>query len=351
MRDLLAGFYGALKGCDGDLEKVFITGVGRMVRTSVFSALNQLTDLTLHRSAATLCGLTQEELERDLTAWIPALAAANDLTTEGAWAMLKQRYNGYRFTPATVAPSVYNPWAVLNCLSEQQFGNWWWSTGTPRMLVTMAEQMRLPGGDLEGLAATDLSLLFDLERPEAVPLLWQTGYLTITGGSQRSFTLGFPNAEVREAWFTLVIDRFASGPRRCDGYTTASLMLDALESGQRPAFERALTALFAAIPYDQQIPREAFYHAVFIAALQAVGGRLAAEVHTWTGRADAVLETRDIIYCIEFKLGDADSGMTQLLERRYHDAFAADPRKVVLLAAGGFEDRRIVCRWQDVERR
>jgi len=344
MRDVLSSFYGALKGCDAQLEKVFITGIGRMVRTSIFSELNQMKDVTLLPEAAELCGYTEAELHRDFAPFIPRLTQTNALTEEQTWDTLRERYNGYWWGNGE---KVYNPWAILNCVDDRTFGSYWWASGTPGMLVDMAATLKRPDGNLEGIKATNLSLLFDITQPTAEPLLWQSGYLTVKSLSGQVYTLGFPNAEVREAWFGMMLGHFC-GAHGAAGQTSAALMLDALRTGDRPQFEQAMTALFASIPYDLHVNREAYYHSIFFAVLQATGGEVFAEAHTDKGRIDAVLKTRDTIYVIEFKLGSAEEALAQIKARRYYDPYLADPRPVILLAAGGFEDKTVQCLWEEV---
>ena len=140
------------------------------------------------------------------------------------------------------------------------------------------------------------------------------------------------------------------GPNRSAGQTSAALMLDALRTGDRPQFEQALVALFAAIPFDLHVNREAYYHSVFFAALQAAGGEIIAESHTDKGRADAVIKTPTAIYVIEFKLGPVADAMAQIKLRRYYEPYLADPRPIILLGAGGFEDRTVQCRWEEFAR-
>jgi hypothetical protein len=232
MRDVLSSFYGSLKGCDAHLEKLFITGIGRMVRTSIFSELNQMKDVTLLPVAAELCGYTEEDLRREFAPFIPRLAQANAITEAKAWETLRQRYNGYWWGEGE---KVYNPWAILNCVDTCKFNNFWWASGTPGILVDLAATLQRPDGDLEGIKATDLSLLFDIARPTAEPLLWQSGYLTVKAVSGQVYTLGFPNAEVREAWFGMMLGHFC-GANQSAGQTAAALMLDALRTGDRPQF-------------------------------------------------------------------------------------------------------------------
>jgi len=205
MRDVLSSFYGSLKGCDAHLEKLFITGIGRMVRTSIFSELNQMKDVTLLPEAAELCGYTEEELHRDFAPFTQRLAQANDLTEEKTWNTLRERYNGYWWGNGE---KVYNPWAILNCVDDRTFGSYWWASGTPGMLVDMAATLKRPDGNLEGVETTNISLLFDITQPKPIPLIWQSGYLTIKAFNEDVFTLGFPNAEVREAWFSMMLDCF-----------------------------------------------------------------------------------------------------------------------------------------------
>jgi hypothetical protein len=161
--------------------------------------------------------------------------------------------------------------------------------------------------------------------------------------------LGFPNAEVREAWFSMMLGHFC-GPDGADGQTSATIMLAALRTGDRPRFERAIVALFASIPYDLHVNREAYYHSIFFAVLQATGGEVLTEAHTDKGRIDAVLKTRDTIYVIEFKLGSAEEALAQIKARRYYEPYLSDPRPIILLAAGGFEDKAVHCLWEEVEK-
>ncbi len=344
MRDVLSSFYGSLKGCDAHLEKVFITGIGRMVRTSIFSELNQMKDVTLLPEAAELCGYTEAELHRDFVPFISRLAQANALTETQTWNVLQERYNGYWWG---TGEKVYNPWAILNCVDDRMFGSYWWASGTPGMLVDMAATLKRPDGDLEGIEATNISLLFDITQPRPVPLLWQSGYLTIKNSSEGIFTLGFPNAEVREAWFGMMLGHFC-GADGVDGQTSAAIMMAALRTGDRPRFEQAIIALFAAIPYDLHINRETYYHSIFFAVLQATGGEVIAEPHSDKGRADAVIRTPNTIYVIEFKLGTAEEALAQLKARRYYEPYLADPRPVILLAAGGFGDKAVRCLWEEI---
>ncbi len=124
-------------------------------------------------------------------------------------------------------------------------------------------------------------------------------------------------------------------------------MLDALSTGNRHQFEQALTALFAAIPYDIHVNREAYYHSIIFAALQAAGGEIIAESQTDKGRADAVIKTTNAIYVIEFKLGPVADALAQIKKRRYYEPYLTDPRPIVLLGAGGFENKTIQCLWED----
>ena len=346
MRDVLSQFYGSLKGCDAHLEKLFITGIGRMVKTSIFSELNQMKDLTLLPAAADVCGYTEQELHKYFAPFLPELAAKNKMSEEAAWNTLRERYNGYWWGEGE---KVYNPWAILNCVDTSKFNNFWWASGTPGVLIDMADSLQRPDGDLEGIQTDDMSLLFDINQPKTEPLLWQSGYLTIKEVSGQLYTLGFPNAEVREAWYSMMLSHFA-GPKGPSGSTTAMIMLNSLNRGDRPRFEQALTALFSAIPYNLHQKNEAYYHSIFFAVIKAIGGEIIPEPSSSLGRADAVIETDKTIYIIEFKLGRASDALAQIEEKRYYEPFLSDPRPVVLLGAGGFDERKIKCIWGKVKK-
>ena len=344
MRDVLSQFYGSLKGCDAHLEKLFITGIGRMVKTSIFSELNQMLDMTLTIEASDICGYTEQELHDYFNQFITKLADNNNITEEQAWATLRDRYNGYWWGKGD---KVYNPWAILNCIRSYEFGSYWWASGTPGVLIDMAASLQRPDGDLEGIQTDDMSLLFDITQPKAEPLLWQSGYLTIKEASGQLYTLGFPNAEVREAWYSMMLSHF-TGPKGPSGSTTSMIMLDALNRGDRQRFEQALTALFAAIPFNLHQKNEAYYHSIFFAVIKAIGGEIIPEPLSSLGRADAIIKTDKTIYVIEFKLGRASDALAQIEEKRYYKPFLSDPRPIALLGAGGFEDRKIECIWKEV---
>ena len=242
---------------------------------------------------------------------------------------------------------VYNPWAILKCFDTREFSNFWWASGTPSMLLKIAPNLKEPE-NMENVAATDLSLLFDIEDIQSEALLWQTGYLTIKKVTGSLLTLGFPNAEVREAWSAMMLNRFRKNAPGPDGNTVASILLESLKAGNHQTFEKAIISLFASIPYDQQIKQEAFYHAIFVAALQAAGGRLIAEPHTDKGRVDVVLHTPAFIYIIEFKLGAATEALAQIKEKRYYEPYLSDSRQLILLGAGGFAEKNITCVWEEV---
>jgi hypothetical protein len=346
LRDVLGGFYGALKTCDEHIEKLFITGVGRMVRTSMFSSLNQLSDATLTREAAEICGYTEAELHREFAGHVGGLAQANDLTIEATWNALRQRYNGYWWGKGE---HVYNPWSILCSLRKEEFGSYWWDTGASRMLVNLAASLERPDLDLENLTRTDNQLLISIEQLSTIALLWQAGYLTIKSAGGSPYTLGFPNAEVREAWYGMLLGYF-SGSNGEELQSSAAAMLKGLTDGDRSQFERSLKALFAGIPGQLHLTPEAWPHSIFYTAIQAAGGQILAESRTDKGLIDAVIETPKTICIVEFKLGTAQAALEQIKARRYYERYAADLRPTLLLGVGGFAERDVQCVWEVVER-
>jgi hypothetical protein len=147
----------------------------------------------------------------------------------------------------------------------------------------------------------------------------------------------------------MMLDRFqGTGPAEVTGQTAAAVMLASLQTGDRPRFERALTALFASIPGELHVNREAYYHSVFFAALSSVGARIIPESRTDKGRLDAVLETQAAVYVIEFKLGRAELALAQIEAKRYYAPYLGGGRPVVLLGAGGFVEKQVRCLWKDI---
>jgi hypothetical protein len=317
-KGILKAFYGVLKSADAHLKFALITGVTKFGQVSVFSDLNQITDLTLHPAYATLCGLTEAELLRDFHEDIVELAAAESLEFDACLEKIRRWYNGYRFEEK--AEGVYNPFSTLNLLSRQKFEPFWFATGTPTFLVELLKRSDYDLRDLEGVqlpANQFADYRADPDRP--LPVIYQSGYLTIKGYDPelKIYTLGFPNDEVAYGFLHFLADSYLYEARRDHGLHISRFVTE-LREGKPEAFLERLKIFFAGIPYDLSDRTERHYQVVFYLVFRLLGQFMQSEVKSARGRADAVVETRDQLYVFEFKLdGSAEQALAQIDGKGY----------------------------------
>lgn len=347
MRSVLHGFYGVLKGSDGYLRMALVTGISKFARVSLFSALNQLTDLTLMPSAAQLCGYTAEEMQRSLGGWVEKLAQGLGLSAAETFAELERMYDGYWWG---AGERMYSPWSILSCLAGGAVRNYWFLSSTPTMLVDLIRSRFAAPEDYEGKPVTDLLLdSYDIDNPELTSLLWQTGYLTIREQKYErgrlTYILDYPNREVRDSWFSVLLSRL-TGRESGESRILADAMYNALRDDDRVGFERQLVALFAGIPHQLHVPDESYYHSLFHMTLVLMGADIRSERSTDKGRLDAVVETADRVFVIELKLGTPESALAQIKAKGYHEPYLASGKPIVLVGAGGFLKREIRCVWE-----
>ena len=302
MRNTLKSFYGILKSSDEYIRFVLITGVSKFSKTSIFSDLNHLNELSLHPRYAGLCGYTQEELENNFKDYIDDAAKDLSLSKVDLLEKIKYWYNGYRFSENGV--KVYNPFSTLLFFDTHQFKAHWFETGTPTFLVDLIEQKQFEIEQAESYDI-DTTLMSDykLEDLQIIPLLFQTGYLTIQEYNEttRQYRLSYPNYEVRDAFLTAVFNRTSQLGDQL-GVQHLWRLIQALQDRNIKGFIDHLTTFFAQIPYNIQIKQERYYQSLFYLIFALIGCKIDAEVHTNNGRIDAVIQTKTDIYIFEFKL-------------------------------------------------
>jgi hypothetical protein len=317
MRDSLRDFYAVLKDADAHLKFVFLTGVSKFSKVSLFSGLNQLRDLTLDARWSSLCGYTQQDLE---TVFAPELEGV-DLAEVRRW------YNGYNWG----GEAVYNPFDVLLFLDERAFRPYWFETGTPTFLVDLLARRGFYTPSLERLRSSlDFLSAFDVDRIEPEALLWQTGYLTLRGVEQEDqqeplYVLGYPNREVLVSLNRSLLSGL--GPATESVKEVRFDLPGVLRSGDLESFRAILQRLFASIPHDWYRSNpiaqyEGYYASVFYCHLAALGLELVAEDTTNKGRIDLTLKVPGRVYVFEFKVvEDAAEGtaLAQLQARGYAD--------------------------------
>lgn len=348
MKSTLKGFYGVIKASDAHVRFVLLTGVTKFARVSIFSDLNNLEDLTMDQHYAEMLGITQTELERDFADRIELLADRLAISRETLLQRIKLWYNGYRFSSKEC--HVYNPFSTLLLFKKQEFFSFWFETGTPTFLINLIKKNRVSFHKLYEdvkVAARKFST-YRIDKLEPLPLLFQTGYLTITGvhgdDFNRLYSLNYPNFEVKEAFLFSVLDEFSQLEIGGEDYLYE--MVDCFRMGDVDGVFDYLRMFFANIPYDLTLAHEKYYQTIFYSVFQLVGLRIEAEVKTNKGRIDAVVQTAERIYIFEFKLFDtAEEALAQIKEKGYAEKYAQSGKTILLIGAEFEVESRNIKTW------
>ncbi len=346
-RTKLASIYSNFKSSAEHIKLVFLTGVSRFSKLSVFSDLNNLKDISFANEFADICGITEKELLENLHSGVNALAEEFEIGYNDALLMLKQNYDGYRF--AKKGSDIYNPWSLLNCLADRDILNYWSLTGKPTLL---AEALKNVNADLKDVLSTRCSFRtlagFDLRSINPVALLYQTGYLTIKDYNRPTdtVTLGLPNVEVRQSLFEELLPFYVKIKNDEVGSVVFKI-IDSIRHGKPEEMLKYLKAYFAGIPYDLKIEDENnFQNAIYI-LLTLIGLDTKAEVHTSDGRIDLQIETPEFIYIIELKYDSTpDQALRQIDEKGYALKYATDTRKLFKIGVNFSSEKRRIEGWK-----
>jgi len=351
-RTILKGFYGVLKAEDARLRFVFLTGVTKFSKVSIFSDLNQLIDISLDSRFSGICGITQTELEGNFVPEITALAETTQKTYEKTLFELQKLYNGYHFSENLIG--IYNPFSLLNTFSAQKYRYYWFATGTPTFLVNTLRNQDYDIRKFEDdvIIAANSVMDYRVENQNLVPLLYQSGYLTIKEYRQNrdTFVLGFPNEEVKYGFLNELLPAFVRTPITTGNFSVLEF-LQQIEDNDIEGFMTSLKAFFANIPYDaieQKHRDEQYYQHVFYLLFTLMGQFVQTEVKNNKGRADAVVKTADSIYIFEFKMDDnatAEDALKQINSKDYAIPYSADHRKIVKVGVEFSQTERGVIRW------
>jgi hypothetical protein len=346
IQKLLKNFYGVVKTCEDKLRFALITGVSKFSKVSIFSDLNNLTDLSMHRRAGTLLGYTQEELESNFDEYIHELAEEHSIDTDETLKRLKRWYNGYRFEKRSA--TVYNPVSVMKCFSELEFKNFWFETGTPSFLVQLLKKQPLdPSHELK--VPPSVFSAYEPDKLQVIPLLFQTGYLTIKGceefGDDLIYELGYPNREVDRSFNQML----AKGLGEMDDlelHNSLRGMVKSLNEGDMDTMLKHLKVFFAGIPYDIQLSHEKYYQSLFFVIFRLMDAVVEAECRSADGRVDAILKTPERIVLLEFKLHDsAQAAMDQIQAKDYAMAYEDDGREIIKVGVAFDAETRNVGEW------
>jgi hypothetical protein len=345
-RTILKGFYGALKSMDRCIKFAFLTGVTKFGKVSVFSDLNHLYDISMDNQYASICGITDEELETIFAPYIQRLATAMHRTCDEVREGLRVNYDGYHFCEDSVG--VYNPFSILCTFQSNKIKSYWFETGTPSYLVYLLKKHNY---NLEQMATAecdaDVLNSVDSQSTNPIPVIYQSGYLTIKGYNPRFgiYKLGFPNAEVEDGFMKFLLPYYSPINRSQSAFYIANFV-EEVEAGKVDEFFKRLSSLFADTPYELIKDLENHYQNVLFIVARLMGLYVKAEYHTSEGRIDLVLQTDVYTYVMEFKLdGTAEEALAQINDKNYALPFAVGNRKVVKIGVNFSSATRNIERW------
>ncbi len=345
----------AILKADDKYEKfVFITGITKFTQISLFSVLNNLSNISFEPEYAAICGITKEEVLRDFKPEISKLASRNGWTFDEAVAQLTTYYDGYHFSHENMV-DIFNPFSLINALADSKLRNYWASSGATSLLPKFVNDMEVRLADFNHSALLSTIIeTSDVTGGGAELFLYQSGYLTIKDYQMGVYILGFPNNEVKQALYETVLPaltlRSAGGIQ-----STQSGLFLALQLGKLPEAMKSLKVLIADVPYSNKklagMDMEERYRLILSTIFNAIGCRVEVEKMIATGRIDMVVETTNFIYVLELKLsnnGGIDSATEQIRAKQYTEPFKADKRKVVAIAIELDEKGKGLVDWKEV---
>ena len=345
----------AILKADDKYEKfVFITGITKFTQISLFSVLNNLSNISFEPEYAALCGITKEEVLRDFKPEINKLAASKGWTFDEAVAQLTAYYDGYHFCYENMV-DVFNPFSLINALADSKLKNYWASSGATSLLPKFVDNIEMRLKDFENCPIdSDTLETSDVTGGGAELFLYQSGYLTIKGYMDEIYLLGIPNYEVRKALYKIVLPALTLQSNALV-ISTQNMLLYSLKLGNLPEAMKCLKALIADVPYSNKklasMDMEERYRLILSTIFNAIGCRVEVEKMIATGRIDMVVETTNFIYVLELKLsnnGGVDAATEQIKAKQYAEPFQADKRKAIALAIELDDKGKGLVDWKEV---
>jgi len=353
-RACLKAFYSVIKSLNGLIHMSFITGVTKFSKVSIFSDLNNLVDISFNHEYSTICGLTQEDLEKEFSFNIQELAKTEGVSYNEMLEILKKKYDGYHFSDKLV--NVYNPFSICNAFYAKRLGDYWFESGTPTFMVHLLEQSSFDIPDLEkNIVINERELdIYRVSYSNIIPLLFQTGYLTIKDYDREddTYILGYPNDEVKYAFVYHLAAIYTNGNILNQGDFRISLFKNAMKKGDIDRVLNLIKSLLASIPYDNLPPdklflREHNYQTAIYLIFCLMGEYVKTEVHSSKGRSDVEVETKDAIYIFEFKVGgEPIDAIAQIKAPGYADKYATSSKSVYLIGAIIGKEERTLESWK-----
>lgn len=345
-RKTLKSFYGVIKSMDAYIRFAFITGVTKFSKVSIFSDLNSLEDISMVGDYSSICGITEAEIHDNFDEEVGMMAAANDMTKEACYERLQKKYDGYHFKAG--CEGVYNPYSLLTALKQRCFGDFWFSTGTPLFLAEVLQHTDFPLDCLttEEVDARTLDSV-DMMYSNPIPLLFQSGYLTIKAYDAKfgTYCLGFPNEEVEQGFAQFMGVYYFGGSS--NGNFIINNFVREVECGDVNGFMMRLQSLFADGDYQVTGKLEVYFQNTLQTVFKLMGFYTQVERHTSQGRMDVTIQTRDYIYIMELKVDkSADDALRQIEDKQYALPFVADPRKLFKIGVRFSSKTRGIDEWK-----
>lgn len=346
-RSVLKAFYSVLKTQDRYIKFAFLTGVTKFGKVSVFSDLNNLDDISMDERYIDICGITEKEIQRYFREALQLMAEKGNTTYESVCDELRLRYDGYHFETDTVG--IYNPFSLLNTLAKQKFGDYWFETGTPSFLVELLKSVDYNLNDLqeEQVAADVLNSIDSMSR-NPVPVIYQSGYLTIKGFDERfrMYRLGFPNKEVETGFTKYLLPLYTPADENKSEFYIANFITD-IEKGCPEKFMERLQTFFADGDYRITGKMEIYFQNAMFLIFKMMGFYTEVEKCTSRGRVDVVIKTQDYIYVMELKLdGSAEEALRQIEEKGYAEPFKEDKRLIFKIGINFSSETRGIEQWK-----
>ena len=345
-RETLEGFYGVMKVKDEFIRFGFLTGVTKVGKVSVFSGLNNIQDISMRADYSDICGITEDELKSYFPQSVALLAEANEISVEKCYAQLARMYDGYRFHPK--AAGVYNPFSLINTFNAKEFGEYWFETGTPSFLV---QYLKDGGYDLENISKDKVSLASltgtNYASPQPISLMYQSGYLTITGYDPefRTYTLDYPNEEVRSGFLNSLSQMYAPG--LIVGEFSVYQFVGDIRNGDVESFINRFTAFLSGNNYEIQGNLELYFQNTMSVMFRMMGLYVKTEYRTSDGRIDIAIETDKYVYIMELKRDQSpELALQQIEAKSYAKPFLASGKQIIKLGINFSSQTRTIDGWK-----
>ena len=347
LRNVMRNFYSPLKDCDPYLRFVFLTGITKFSQLSIFSELNNLTNISMDLQFAGICGITKEEVLTQTQDYIKALGDANEWTYDETVDRLRRQYDGYHFT--WPSPDLFNPFSLLQAFNTRRIDSYWFASGTPTYLIEMMRKFHVIPASIAKFEAMSSSFDVPTDNMRSItPLLYQSGYMTIKGYNRISqlYTLDIPNREIRVGLMENLLPYYVD--TSCEaGLTTVARMYNALYNEDLDGMLRLLQAYLLTVPYCDNANSEGHYQQMLYIIFSLLGRYVDVEVHTPTGRVDMVMRTQKALYLFELKLNkNAQTAMNQIDLKDYASKFSLTGLPVVKVGINFDPERRTISDWK-----